>query len=453
MRLHPSARVACVILALALLASLPGRAQSAVIRFPADKTAGVNPDTHLVLTFPSAPALGKSGQIRIYDAADHRLVDTLDLSIPAGPAPGGPRAPSQTHSPNEVPGPRASIFAPGHPTNATARGRHGPRPRGDAPSKEYQLTIIGGVIQGFHFYPVIIHGNVATIYPHNNLLTYGRSYLVQVDPGVLTVADGSFGGITGDQGWTFSTKASAPAADSARVVVADDGTGDFNTVQGALDFVPDNPPQRVTIFIKDGNYEEIVFFHDKANLTLQGEDREKVQVGYGNNSVFNGPPADPKAPRGPVGPSRRGAFTVYDCTGIELSHFSVSNTIPGQAEGLTVSGLRNIVNKLNIKGSGDALNLRGPVYLTDSTIVGDGDTILGVGPAFFNHCVLRSHGAYMWIRNPAANHGNVFVDCTFETPTTALARRLPASSARPATRSLPGRPTTMASTIPMPRRS
>jgi pectinesterase len=57
-----------------------------VIRVPADKATRVNPDAHLVITFPSAPALGNAGQIRIYDAADDRLVDTLDLSIPAGPA-------------------------------------------------------------------------------------------------------------------------------------------------------------------------------------------------------------------------------------------------------------------------------------------------------------------------------------------------------------------------------
>jgi len=38
----------------------------------------VNPDTHLVLTFPGPPILHNSGQIRIYDAADDRLVDTLD---------------------------------------------------------------------------------------------------------------------------------------------------------------------------------------------------------------------------------------------------------------------------------------------------------------------------------------------------------------------------------------
>jgi hypothetical protein len=64
-------------------------------RFPADRAIGVNPDTHLVLTFPSTPTLGKSGQIRIYDAADNKLVDTLDLSIPPRPH-GGCRRPGGT---------------------------------------------------------------------------------------------------------------------------------------------------------------------------------------------------------------------------------------------------------------------------------------------------------------------------------------------------------------------
>lgn len=55
--------------------------------FPANRATGVNPDTHLVLTFASVSSIGKSGVIRIYDNADHHVVDTLDLSIPAGPDP------------------------------------------------------------------------------------------------------------------------------------------------------------------------------------------------------------------------------------------------------------------------------------------------------------------------------------------------------------------------------
>ncbi|MFY9938310.1 MAG: hypothetical protein WAK33_15635, partial [Silvibacterium sp.] len=109
-----------------------------------------------------------------------------------------------------------------------------------------------------------------------------------------------------------------------------------------------------------------------------------------------------------------------DSTGIEFVNFSISNYFTGQAEGLLIYGSKNIVSHMNIKGSGDALNLRGSVYLTESTIIGDGDTILGVGPAFFNHCELQSIGPFMWIRNTEANHGNVFVNCTF------IARERPA---------------------------
>jgi pectinesterase len=378
--------------------------------FPANKAKVVNPDTHLVLTFFSAPTLGKSGQIRVYDAADHSLVDTLDLSIPAGPDP--------THRVAPVAA-QAIDPTPATPTTTTPAVKTTP-----ADLHNYQLTTIGGLAD-FHFYPVIIHGNVATIYLHNNVLRYHHKYIVQIDQGVVTPAEGVFAGFSGNTAWTFTTRAAPPAANATRVVVAADGSGDFNTIQGAVDFVPADHPHRVTISIKNGTYEEIVFFRDKANITFRGEDRDKVQVGYGNNSAFN-----PPMP----GPSRRCAFSAYNSTGIELTNFSISNYYYGQAEGLLISGSKNIVSQMNIKGSGDALNLRGSVYLTDSRIIGDGDTILGVGPAFFNHCEIQSIGPFMWIRNTEANHGNVFVNCTL------IARERPAPTQTAAFMSQGGSP-------------
>jgi pectinesterase len=412
MRPRVAVHTFCLLAVFALLAARRAEARTAAVtRFPANNAVRVNPDTHLVLTFSSPPALGKSGQIRIYDAADHHLVDTLDLSIPAGPDP------SRRVSGPQPPGIPLDPAVPTSPTTTTPAVRMTP-----ADLHNYQLTAVGG-LPDFHFYPVIIHGNVATIYPHNNILKYGHKYIVQIDPAVLTVADGGFKGFTNDRGWRLSTKAAPPHADTTRVVVAVDGSGDFNTVQGAVDFVPDNPPHRVTIFIKNGNYEEIVFFRNKANITFHGEDRDKVQVGYGNNSAFN-----PPMP----GPNRRCAFSVYESTGIELTNFTLNNYYFGQAEGLLVYGSKNIVSHMTIKGSGDALNLRGSVYVADSAIIGDGDTILGVGPAFFRHCEIRSRGPFMWIRSTEANHGNVFVDCTF----TAVTRPLPSSPATAPVRNL-----------------
>jgi hypothetical protein len=103
------------------------------------------------------------------------------------------------------------------------------------------------------------------------------------------------------------------------------------------------------------------------------------------------------------------------CTGMELLNLSVRTTAYGQAEGLLIVGGKNIVSHVNIKGSGDALQINDSVYLDESQIVGDGDTILGRGPGFFRNCELRSRGAFMWIRNTAANHGWIFDHCSFET--------------------------------------
>ena len=400
------------------------RASASVSRFPADKSMGVNPDTHLVLTFQSAPTLGKSGQIRIYDAADNKLVDTLDVSIPSGPAAAGGRGGAAAPAAQMTPVPYEYV-AGRRQTNAntipgTPSGVAVPTPASS------QLTIIGGFTDAFHFYPVIIHANVATIYPHNNLLSYNKTYYVQIDTGVITLTDGSFTGITGNGGWSFTTKKSAPPADSARLVVSADGTGDFNTVQGAIDFIPDNSSRRDTIFIRNGTYEEIVYFRNKTNLTLLGEDRDKVIVTYANNEVFNPHPVNVSTNEVPgTFPSRRATFMGDNSKGLQLVNFSIRNPSNGQAEGLLLMGSQNIVSNMNIAGSGDALQLNGSTYLNECLVEGAGDSILGRGPEFFDRCELHSRGAYMWIRNTDANHGNVFVNSRFLTPgngTTEIAR-------------------------------
>jgi hypothetical protein len=100
-------------------------------------------------------------------------------------------------------------------------------------------------------------------------------------------------------------------------------------------------------------------------------------------------------------------------SGLQLVNLTIRNTTRGQAEGLLLMGEKNIVSNVTVVGSGDALQVNGPVYLTDSLITGDGDTILGRGPAFFNRSEIQSRGVFMWIRNTDANHGNVFLNCTF----------------------------------------
>src|SRR4029077_3112435 len=174
------------------------------------------PDVQLKLTFNQPPVIGTSGRVRIYDAANDRLVDQLDLSIPAGPT---ERATGAALT--------APYMAPPYPyeqrrvipTNANTKP--GTPSAGAEPTPDnYQLTIIGGFTDGFHFYPIIVSGNTATIQLHHNLLEYGKSYYVLIDPGVRSVADGSFQGITDKQAWRFSTKAKGPRLGTDRIIVS-----------------------------------------------------------------------------------------------------------------------------------------------------------------------------------------------------------------------------------------
>lgn len=375
---------------------------------PSPGSQNVNPDSHLKITLRTVPVLGKSGQIRIYDASNDRLADLIDLSIPAGPTASTP-SPSATYTP--VP----YEYVSGTFTNANTKAGN---PSGVAlPTPfNYQLSIIGGFTDGFHFHPVIIHENTATIYLHNNLLEYDKTYYVQVDPGILNIEGGGFEGIKGKEEWIFSTKKAPPSPGTKELIVSSDGTGDFNTVQGALDFIPDFNTETTTVYIKNGMYEEIVYFRNKSNIAIIGENRDSVVIFYNNNEIFNPHPLTVLTNEvAGTFPSRRAAFAVDNSKRISLINMTIKTTAYGQAEGLLINGEEIIVSHVTIIGSGDALQSNGSVYYTDCKILGDGDTILGRGPAFFNNCELNSFGVFMWIRNTSANHGNVFVNCRFKT--------------------------------------
>jgi pectinesterase len=374
--------------------------------YPANKARGINPDTHLKITFDSKPRVGNTGKIRVFDSRTDSLVDMIDMSIPAGPSQSN-RNPEATYT--RVP----YEYAEGRFTNANTKPG---TPSGNAlPNADtFQLTIIGSFTDAFHFYPVIIHENTAVIYLHHNLLEYNRTYYVLLDSGVVSPAQGSFNGIRTKNTWRFSTRRSPPDPGHKRFVVDDKGTGDFNTVQGAIDYIPDHYEDTVEIFIKNGLYEELIYFRNKSNLIIRGEDREKTVIQYANNEVFNPHPWNVRTNEWPgTFPSRRAAFTIDNCTNIRVLNLAVKTLLQGQAEGLLINGNKITVKNVNIVGSGDALQTNGRAYFENVRIDGGGDMILGRGPAFFKNCDFYSPGPFMWIRNTKANHGNVFLNCRF----------------------------------------
>lgn len=72
------------------------------------------------------------------------------------------------------------------------------------------------------------------------------------------------------------------------LVVAQDGSGDFTTVQAAILAVPDFHPTRTTIFIRAGTYKEkLAVPKQKHRVTLLGEDRDTTILTYDDHATVN----------------------------------------------------------------------------------------------------------------------------------------------------------------------
>jgi len=348
----------------------------------AAEAGAVSPDTPMRITFAVAPVLGKGGKIQIFDAATNAVADSIDVG-------------------SSVP-----------------------------PTKT-----IGGQ-PNFRYYPVIIAGREADIYPRDGSLAYGKSYYVTIDRGVFQLGADSFPGISQPTAWRFTTKVAPPAPGSTKLTVAADGSGDFCTVQGALDFIPEGNTTPTTISIRKGTYRELIFVTNKNAITLVGEDRKQTVIVYANNERFNNPGAgiNPYANRAAnpsAAPVRRAGGNVYH-RGVFLAHrvddlvienLSIRNSTPpggSQSEAIILNGTttaRAILKDVDLYGYQDTLQINGQAYLSHCYIEGDVDFMWGTGPCFFEDCVcrsLRSNAYYTQIRNPATNHGYVYLHCTFD---------------------------------------
>jgi pectinesterase len=69
------------------------------------------------------------------------------------------------------------------------------------------------------------------------------------------------------------------AGEKANIIVAQDGSGQFNNIQDAIDSVPADNKQNVVILIRNGVYPEKLFI-TKSFITLVGEDRDSTRIIY-----------------------------------------------------------------------------------------------------------------------------------------------------------------------------
>ncbi|HLJ47199.1 MAG TPA: pectinesterase family protein [Bryobacteraceae bacterium] len=314
---------------------------------PAAGAQGICVDTPLAVQFDQPPQPGATGLIQVYNSSG-AIVDTIDMA--ANP----------------------------------------------------QNRMIGG--NSFNFLPIITSGNTANIYLHHQL-PYADTYYVTMDPGVLLDASGApFAGFSDPSFWTFTTQTSGPTSGASALTVAADNSGDFCTVQSAIDFVPTQNTQPVTITVQPGTYTEIDYVpSSKPFLTVHGADRNGTVIQYPNNNNMN--------------PSTVGrAMFGVDASDFTLENITLHNTTPhggSQAEAFRGNNQRILLNRVSLYSFQDTLLLQGTGFVTDSFIEGDVDFMWGTGSVFIQNSELKaanSNGYYTQIRNPQSQAGYIFLN-------------------------------------------
>jgi unsaturated rhamnogalacturonyl hydrolase len=86
-------------------------------------------------------------------------------------------------------------------------------------------------------------------------------------------------GLFGDADFDFFRVEPFTPAETASLVVAQDGSGDFRTIQEAVDAIPEDNDDHHVILIRSGTYREKVLL-TKSRLSLAGEDREKTLIAF-----------------------------------------------------------------------------------------------------------------------------------------------------------------------------
>ncbi len=171
------------------------------------------------------------------------------------------------------------------------------------------------------------------------------------------------------------------------ITVAQDGSGDYTKIQDAVYATPAFPYEKVTIFVKNGIYNEKVRIPEwNNNVVLQGESKENTIITYDDNFSK-------------IALGRNSTFYTYTLL-VEGDDFSASNlTIKntsgehGQAIALSVVANRAKITNCNLLGNQDTLYLSGKEakqYFKDCYIEGTTDFIFGGATALFENCTIHS---------------------------------------------------------------
>lgn len=169
-----------------------------------------------------------------------------------------------------------------------------------------------------------------------------------------------------------------------KIVVDQQGEGDFLSLQEAIDAVRAfDPDYSTVIYLKEGiYYEKVVIPEYLRNLKIVGENRDKTIISYNDHARLN----------------NMGTFRTYTLmirgSNIILENLTIENNAPmvAQAVALHTEGDRIILKNCRLLGNQDTLYTgreKGRLFFHNCYIEGTTDFIFGPSTAWFEACTLH----------------------------------------------------------------
>lgn len=209
--------------------------------------------------------------------------------------------------------------------------------------------------------------------------------------------------------------------------VAQDGSGNFKTIQEAIYATRDLSQQQVTIFIKKGVYrEKIVIPSWKTNISLVGESRDSTIITYDDYAGKKLIARDEFLKTDTL--RTYTSYTVLvEGNGCRIENLTIKNTAGrvGQAVALHVEGDKFVTKNCTLIGNQDTLytaTSNSRQYYKDCYIEGTTDFIFGEATVVFQGCIIKSlTNSYITAAStrPGQLYGFVFFDCKLIADTAA----------------------------------
>lgn len=199
-----------------------------------------------------------------------------------------------------------------------------------------------------------------------------------------------------------------------KITVAHDGTGNYNSVQGALDAIPAANKKPVTIFIKAGIYKEKLYLDSsKRFVTIVGENKFNTILTYNDHT------GKISAKGETINTRTSWSFLIQanDFTAKNITFQNDAGFTAGQAVAVESDGDRAVFIKCRFIGNQDVLftnNENSRQYYRDCYIEGTTDFIFGSATAWFEKCHIHSKkNSHVTAASTPKEHlyGYVFNEC------------------------------------------